>query len=292
MSAVDLATASVSVLQHVRRTDVRTDPFPLVVVRDALPAALCDALIASYPTAATVGADAVASNARWSLPTHAAVGDRDVPELWQRVSAYHASRAFFDEIVDVFGNAIVERYPWAYPDEAALRASRLGIRGADNFDTCDLLMDAQLAGNTPVAVASSVKTVHIDSNKKLITGLFYLRADDDDSEGGDLDIFRFRRDLSPARYARRFNGMFVDESITERVMRVPYARNALVMFVNCPEALHGVTVRNPTPHRRLFMNLVGEVSFKLFDVPQHWQTRAAKLPRLVVKRLRAAAGLS
>ena len=44
--------------------------------------------------------------------------------------------------------------------------------------------------------------------------------------------------------------------------------------------------RQPTWHLRLFMNLVGESRSKLFDVPQHWQKRVAKLPRLIGKRLR------
>jgi hypothetical protein len=39
------------------------------------------------------------------------------------------------------------------------------------------------------------------------------------------------------------------------------------------------------------MNLVGEVDFDLFEVPQYWQTRLRKLPRLVKKRLRGAVGL-
>lgn len=285
-------SASLSVLQNVRRSDIVTDPFPHVVVRDALPAALCDALIAQYPSTAAVGGDEAQSNSRWSMTTHDALASPEVPEVWKAVCRYHASPAFFKEVVDVFGANIVSRYPQAFPEENKLRALRLGVRNADTFDTCDLLLDAQLAGNTPATDASSVKTIHIDSNKKLITGLFYLRTGDDNSFGGDLDICRFRNDLSAAQYARRYNGMFVDESITERVMRVNYESNVLVMFVNGPDALHGVTVREPTAHRRLFMNLVGEVDFKLFDVPQHWQTRAAKLPRLIRKRLRAAAGFS
>ena len=134
--------------------------------------------------------------------------------------------------------------------------------------------------------ACSVKTIHVDSEHKLFSGLLYLRRPEDDSTGGDLDVLRFRPDLTSAQWRKRFNGMFIDDALVERVCRVPYARNTLVMFVNSPNALHGVTVRQPTPHLRLFMNLVGESRAKLFDVPQHWQVRLAKLPRLIKKRLR------
>ncbi|MGA0839841.1 MAG: hypothetical protein ACO3P1_08105, partial [Pseudomonadales bacterium] len=64
----------------------------------------------------------------------------------------------------------------------------------------------------------------------------------------------------------------------------------LFMFVNGLEALHGVTVREPTPDRRLFLNLVGEMKRPLFDVPQHWTTRVRKLPRLARKRVRGMFG--
>jgi hypothetical protein len=273
-----------SVLQRVHRSDVVREPYPFVVVKDALPEALCAALIAQYPSPVAVQAGAE-SNQRWSLPAHDAGRATDVPAVWKAFTAYHASPAFWRDIVDVFGADIVRLYSSFFPDENALRRLRLGVRHRDEFDDRDLLMDAQIAGNTPVTAASSVKTVHIDSNNKLYTGLLYLRAPDDDSVGGDLDIVRFRRDLSPSQYKRRYDGMFVEHDLVENVQTVAYERNILVMFVNCPDALHGVTVRQPTPHRRLFLNLVGEVDFPLFDVPQHWQTRLRKLPRLAKKRL-------
>ena len=103
-------------------------------------------------------------------------------------------------------------------------------------------------------------------------------------------MLRLRRDLTDAQRRRRFDGMFIDDDLVEQVMRVPYRRNTLFMFVNGPDSLHGVTVRQPTRHPRLFLNLVGETRVKLFDVPQHWQRRVAKLPRLIKKRLRRVVG--
>jgi len=288
---VTQTTPSYSVLQRIRRADVVVDPFPFVVVRDAIPEALCRALIDEYPAPSAVAADDD-SNSRWSLPASEVARSQQIPAVWKELIAYHASPAFFAEVVDVFGAEIVRLYPRAYPSEARLRALTLGVRNRDEFDRCQLLMDAQIAGNTPVTEASSVKSIHIDSNNKLYTALLYLRAPDDDSTGGDLDIVRFRKDLTRAEQRRRYDGMFVDEKLTEPVLRVDYASNVLLMFVNCPTALHGVTVRAPTPHRRLFLNLVGEVDFPLFDVPQYWPNRLRKLPRIVKKRLRRAVGLA
>jgi len=184
----------------------------------------------------------------------------------------------------------VRLYPHAFPTLESLRSLNVGVRERDTTDDFDLLLDAQISGNTAVNDASSVKTIHIDSEHKLFTGLLYLRSPDDDSIGGDLDVLRFRRDLTSSQWRRRYDGMFVEDEFVEPVRRVPYRRNTLIMFVNGPDSLHGVTVRQRTSHLRLFMNLVGETRVKLFDVPQHWQRRVAKLPRLLKKRLRRVVG--
>jgi hypothetical protein len=282
---------SLSVLRRGRAEDVVTDPFPHLVIRDALPDAICEALIARYPRLGALAIDGNANNTRWSVTAWEAQRNTEIAEIWRDLVAYHASRAFYDELIDVFGAHVTRLYPHVFADVAALRNQRVGLRERDSFDTAEVLLDAQISGNTAVDDASSVKTIHIDSEHKLFTGLLYLRTPDDDSVGGDLQIVRFRRDLTRGERRRRYDGMFVDDAMTEYVSTVPYQRNVLLMFVNGLDALHGVTVRQPTRHLRLFLNLVCETREKLFDVPQHWQVRAAKLPRLIRKRLRRVAGL-
>ena len=286
------ADGFLSVLRNAQPSDVVVDPYPFLVVNDAIPTDICDALIARYPSLDILGKDSNQNNSRWSVPAWDVSQNAAIEGVWKEMVAYHASAAFFDDFVRVFGDHVVRLYPTYFPDLESLRAMRLGVRERDSFDDHDLLLDAQISGNTQVRDASSVKTIHIDSEHKLFTGLLYLRSPADDSIGGDLDVFRFRRDLTMAQRRRRYDGMFIDDAFVEPVTRIPYHRNTLVMFINGPDALHGVTVRQPTPHLRLFMNLVGETRVKLFDVPQHWQTRLAKIPRLIKKRLRRVAGLT
>jgi len=282
------ANNSLSVLRKASQNRVVTDPYPFIVIDDALPDAVCDALIAQYPSLDVLGVDARQSNSRWSVPAHEVAANGAIPKIWRDFVAYHASRAFYDEVIDLFGEHMVRMYPHLFPTVAALRALRVGIR--DDDGSCDLSLDAQISGNTAVRDASSVKTIHVDSEHKLFTGLLYLRDPRDDSTGGDLDVLRFRSDLTPAQWRRRYDGMFIDDQYVEPVLRVPYARNTLFLFVNGPTSLHGVTVRQPTEHLRLFLNIVGETRVKLFDVPQHWQRRMAKLPRLIKKRLLGVVG--
>lgn len=256
-----------SVLQNAKPGDVRLDPFPHLVIRDALPPALIEELVASYPSNETLGVDASANNKRWSCSAPKVAANPAISALWRDVIAYHASPAFWAEVAAVFADAIAHCHPRLFPDHARIAALRAGVRGVDTLETHDILLDAQLSGNTPVREPGSVRTTHLDDNAKLFAGLFYLRPDDDDTPGSDLTISRYRPGLrTRAQKLACFERMYVDDAFTEVVETVRYAKNTLVMFVNGFDALHGVTVRPRTPHRRLFMNLVGEISGELHPV--------------------------
>jgi len=281
---------SLSVLQAVRASDIQVSPYPHVIIREALPAALCQQLIAEYPALDVLGVDGTRNNVRWSYPEKQVRENPAISGAWRDLIAHHASRAFYDEFLDTFAASIVQLYPGLYPDEQALRDLRAGIREIDDFDHADILLDAQISGNTPVSRARSVKPNHIDSHRKLFTGLLYLRRDDDDSTGGDLEIRRFRKECNGKCRAESYDGVYVEERYTERVATVSYEKNVLIMFVNSLESLHGVTVRQVTPHCRLFMNIVGEVNTPLFEVPRTFATRVKKLRRQVKKRAIRLAG--
>jgi hypothetical protein len=284
------SSMSVSVLQRATRADVRREPFPHLVIENALPDALADALIKEYPRLEALGVDPSENNARWSHPADLVAASPDISPVWKELIAYHASPEFFHDVVALFGEDIVRLYPKRFPTLDRLRAGRVGMRLRDSFASHDYLMDAQISGNTPVYEESSVKTTHVDSPWKLFSGLYYLRDPKDDSVGGDLTVDRFKPGLSRWQWRRRFDGVYVADDRVEPVATVRYARNTLMMFVNSLDSLHGVTVRAPTSHLRLFMNLVCEVEEPLFDVPQALEVRLANQRRVAMKRLRKLVG--
>jgi hypothetical protein len=59
----------------------------------------------------------------------------------------------------------------------------------ENLNKFDFVSDCQPGINTPVEYLSSVRGPHVDNPVELIGGLFYLRDEDDKSEGGDLLIY-------------------------------------------------------------------------------------------------------
>jgi hypothetical protein len=251
-----------SVLSRATRADVVHEPFPHLVVDDALDSAVADRLIAEFPVDVITGGKTHGSNKRLNLRAATSIDDPRLSPLWREVVADHVSQTYLDQLLDLFGEAVLERYPRFESRYGKLDELRAGIRDRDTFEGADVLLEAQAAINTPVAgTATSVRRGHLDYPNKLFVGLYYLRHPDDHSRGGDLELYRYR----PGRPV--FEGHEIDDRYIEVVKTVPYRRNTLIVFMNSPESLHGVTVREHTDATRLFLNLGAEVSRDLFSMP-------------------------
>ena len=274
---------SISVLGTFQKGDFYRDPFPHLIIRDALPNAVCDQLIKEYPSLDTLKVDATQNNTRWNFPASLVKNSEGISELWKELIEYHSSPAFFDELVDIFGESLIDLYPGRFESQQQLKELAVGVRGVDSFSDKDVLLDAQIAGNTPATSTRSVRSTHVDGTQALFAGLLYLRQEDDDSVGGDLEIRRFRSEVSDARKPGCFrNATYVDDRWTEVVKTVKYDRNVLVILVNGIDSLHGVTPRQPTPHTRLFMNLVTDLDPPLFQIPS-WRKSLKRFRRRILQ---------
>ena len=114
---------------------------------------------------------------------------------------------------------------------------------------------------------------HIDDPRKFLTGLFYLRHPDDDSSGGDLELYKLKHNHP------KFRGQDAKRSQIEDVTTVKYERNVFVLFVNSLRAVHAVSVRSYTTWPRYLVNLVGEVQEPLADLGKHRENVALRALR-------------
>jgi hypothetical protein len=89
-----------------------------------------------------------------------------------------------------------------------------------------------------------------------------MRDENDDSEGGDLELYRFTTGTPQFDPDSR---LVPDQRVT-RCDTIRYASNTLVFFLHSPYALHGVSPRAPTRFPRRHINLVGELAMKVFDL--------------------------
>jgi len=125
----------------------------------------------------------------------------------------------------------------------------------------DVRLDCQFVMNTPVTHKSSVKTAHVDLCDKIFSALFYMRDPRDQSQGGDLDIYDWRR-------APRFVKHRTLLRDVELAKTVPYRANSYLCFVNSPQAVHGVSPRETTDVPRRYINFIAELPIKAFEPKQ------------------------
>ncbi|WP_263168284.1 hypothetical protein [Streptomyces sp. SCSIO ZS0520] len=264
----------VSLLAHVTKDDIRRDPFPHVVVRNALPQELYEALSKSMPTGEYIAeriGKPITSNERYNYMSEPILADPTVAQVWKDFVTYHASPAFLEEFLDLFQEDLLANLPEAEEKIGTpLRELRVGRRNRDGFETHDILMDCTAVINSAVTGRpSAYRGPHVDKPYKLFGGLFYMRLPEDDTEGGDLVLYKYRPGAhkfhtSASEYGdNRFD---IDPQYVEEVMTIPYEANTLVLYPINRLALHGVSVRALTQHQRRFVALVGDLQHHLFDL--------------------------
>ena len=254
-----------SVLSRFESTMFKLHPYPHVIINNALPIEIANALRDEFPSPVEVGCDNSKNNSRWSYGASEIKDNPSISALWKQTVAWHTSPEFWSEILKIFG-AVLDVSMRDLTNRKSLSAEpRVGVRGLSTFEQSDVLLEAQISGNTPVTVRSSVRRTHLDEGNKIFSGLYYLRHPDDDSLGGDFVIQRWKPWVP--RYLKKhlyFEGM---RDCVETVATVPYRHNTLVLLIDSFDALHAVTPRSPTTFPRRFMNLDGVLPNHEYKIP-------------------------
>jgi hypothetical protein len=215
-----------------RVKEVFKDPFPHVIVENALPETYYEALVKSRPSMWQIlNGRSFGPNQRIDMRTQDAL-KLDAP--WDEFIAAHISSEFFNRAMELFYDPAFELFE-GWDGNASLRCQP-GI-------------------NTPSPTLSSVRGPHLDNPSEIYAGLFYMPVD----EGGDLEIYRWAGE-------KKFHGKLeVQRECVELVKTVPYKPNTYVMFLNTPDALHGVTPRQ-SKNPRYLVNVIADANKPLFRV--------------------------
>lgn len=250
-----------TIFSNVRGKDIKLEPFAHIAKENVISTELCDRLIEEFPAMETITqGQPCANNQRFSYCAAEILKENKVSPLWHNFISAHLTKVFFNFFVNLFGDHIRKVYPRFERGLKPLSELKIGIRNIDSFDKVDVALDAQICVNTPVTEKSSVKIAHLDNEHEFFAGLLYLRREEDDSRGGDLEIFEYKKQP-------KFHGpRLIADKFVKQVSSFPYQRNGLVFFLNSMDAVHGVSPREITSHPRIFVNILGEVAKPLFDL--------------------------
>jgi len=272
-----------SILSNATPADIRMEPYPHLIKRDALDPEVFAELAAEFP------ADDVVVNGRplndtwYDYPACSVVRDERISPRWREFFAYHASGEFFRDLVTLLGGAIRATYPGLEGRLGApLDSLKVGMRPGGKGDPlapgADVSMECQFYVNYTRA-PRAVRGPHVDRPSELFAALLYFRQPADDCRGGDLEICRARSNaLYPTAESVRIDTLpaEIDDSRVETIDTATYAPNTLVLFLNSPRSVHAVSARTPTPVTRRHINFCCDLNFDLFELKM--------APRLQLRR--------
>lgn len=258
------------------RPEIFSDPFPHVVIDDALPEAIYTELCRTMPPDHYLAGPKHKGPNRYHRRSAAALLTDDDAELsatWKRFLEHQLSRSFYQSCLSVFSDFL------EYAENVTRRATGIGLgdiqpamRYFDNETDAQAWMECQISHVTPAEKSGSPLLPHVDREVALWAGLYYLRGVGP-AQGGDLVLYRFRE----GRNREYWKDQMIPPSLVEPVKTIEALENRLVMLLHGPDAIHGVTPRRPGSSARQAVNLVCEFPFKIWDIGP-WRTKLSRFP--------------
>jgi len=246
---------NLSLLQNCNQQDIKLDPFPHIIIENALPDKIAKSLTKTFPINIF---NLESNNRRLNCSSFQVQQTKQINNLWKEFIRYHSSESFYAELIELFKPAFLK------DDYIRYKKKCVGIRGRDSKDENKILLDAQISINTPVNFSTAVRSAHTDNTNKLFSGLFYLRMPDDSSVGGNLRLLKWRDAYSHYDKLKLYKEGLEDKHFSV-FKEVNYANNVAVIFLNSLDAIHLVTPRHKTNYPRCFVNLVGELTHDVFQ---------------------------
>lgn len=247
------------VFERASRSQIIRDPFPHVVIENVLPEADYRDLEETFPSVEYVAGDEeIVNNRTYLANSDRVLADPRTPEPWRAFFATHTARSLFDSAMRLWQEEIERAHPRLEENFGkGLDAFDVGRRSGKG-DTAenrryDVVLDCQFGVNSPVTRESSTRGPHLDSGAKLFSSLLYFRSEDDDSTGGEYELYRLKDGPFP-----RSKMKHVPDRYIERVKRIPYRPNTLLTWINSGYAIHGVSPRSVTRIPRRYVAVSGE----------------------------------
>ncbi len=241
-----------TVFAKARKNDIRLDPFPHLVIEEALDRDYYNSLLRTRPP---YPGDPTPSNLRLPISGWMLMSLDHYDSVWRDFTRAHTDPEITYRLAEFFADHWPQHLPQLVPG-----ATRFGVLGRDDFDQVDILTDARLEIISPVhGPPGSHRRGHVDTPNRIFSALYYLRAAEDDSTASGLELFRYKG--APPDTLDAFE---LPPEAIECIKTIPYQANTLVVFPNSRYAIHGSEVRKDTPHERAYVFITAEVEQNLF----------------------------
>ena len=270
-----MARSRLSILSNASSLDVKTEPYPHIVIKNALDPDVYAQLEAEYPDPAVVLNGRDKKDTWYDYPACLATKNPTITPKWKEFLNYHTSADFYHDLVDLFGDVITSLYPDLeihYGKKLAEFSTSIRQPGAaeneENYQS-DVSLECQYYINY-TQQARAVRGPHVDRPTELYAALLYFRRDDDDSQGSNLEVCKVNNESEvypPGRQVKVDHlPMEIEQNKVEVCDTAVYEANTLVLFINSKKSIHAVSPRTATPVPRRHINFTADL-FDLKDDP-------------------------
>jgi len=244
-----------SVLQNKQKIKFKFDKFPYLIIDNALPEDIYNKLNADFPKyEKIIGNNEYKENYAYRYNAFNSLRDNEISSDWKEFIKFHTSYEFLEEFYDIFGESIKKIYK--VEKNRLFDKNNIGVR----FESKNYFnLDCQFVINTPTSGETKVIEPHLDNPVEFYAALLYMKDANDDSKGGNLITYDFKD--KPSFYGKSR----VREEKVNLIEEIEYKQNRLVMFLNSPFSIHGVSKRSKTKFYRKYINIIGEFNFELFN---------------------------
>ena len=232
-----------------KKPKVETNPYPHVLIEEALPWDLYEELENTFPEDQVLATKPFDDGICYRMKANVMLDPNFQPEIWRKFAQYHTSAEWFNEV-----NKLFKFYLPAVLNKK-FTEDELGARGWAE-DNKNIWTDCQVVMHKPIEEKTS-RTPHIDNPMEMWAGLLYMPYKNDESTGGE---FQLRSVLDDVKKVNMNLGRQIYRSNLGPVVKsVPYKRNTFVMFANnSPNTIHGVSLRQNAKLYRRSVNIIGE----------------------------------
>ena len=232
-----------------KKPTVQTDPYPHVIIEDALPWDLYENLEAEFPEKTLLATDPFDNGICYRLKADKLLSLTFESGLWRDFAEYHTSAEWFNEVNELFKPYMPGVLHKTFTEDD------LGARGwAD--ENKNIWTDCQAVIHKPIE-EKSTRTPHIDNPMEMWAGLLYMPYPDDQSTGGEFQIYSTQSSVQ--KVDKKAGRQIYDSDLGTVVKTIPYKRNTFVMFANnSPNTVHGVSLRQDATLNRRSVNIIGE----------------------------------
>mgnify|MGYP001199199891 FL=1 len=243
---------------------VVADPYPHIIIEDALPDNVYAELERTFPENAVLSTEPFDGGICYRYKADKLLQEAFKPEIWRDFCDYHTSAEYVNQCFKLFEPYLTPQLQREFVHEEV--AARGWTNDAHNIHT-----DCQLVMHKPITDRSS-RTPHLDNPIEIYAGLLYMPHPDDSGTGGDFQIHHSTGTITEVN---KTLGRQVNDSNNGGIAyTVPYKPNTFAMFLNTQKAIHSVSVRErPTQYRRS-VNIIGE--FKNRGYGRMWRVNEIK----------------